>query len=327
MQTQLYKTWIVNRAHFGLSVGRVVNNHGNGWIFPTGSQAVSDSEVRERINFNGNGASGSVVYSYQHTKTGADNRKEVDLDFGLEFSSDGRFLLRNRDKAEPQAFFELAQVPGQPVRLSLPPADKPRVLEAPTVWHLLIIHGDDCRKGLLPRLEAMRPDWRIGATVTAAEDELVRLAAGAEKPDRQQWAAWVNQLGDPLCARREHAEAQLRDAGPAVLAYLNRLNTGPLDAEQQLRVRRIVRVLSTKQGEDTPENVAAMLIGDPRVWLRLLSSGDESVRKAAVKQLELTLNAPVNVDPKADPASQAKAREELRKRIEQIATNATSKEK
>ena len=38
-----------------------------------------------------------------------------------------------------------------------------------------------------------------------------------------------------------------------------------------------------------------------------------------MKQLELSLNAPVNVDPKADPASQAKAREELTKRIEKLA--------
>ena len=166
-------------------------------------------------------------------------------------------MLHCRDKADPQAYFELTQEPGRSLRLSLPPADKPRVLEAPTVWHLLIVHGDECRKGLLPRLEALRPDWRIESTLTAAEEELVKLAAGAEKPDRQQWAAWVNQLGDPLCTRRERAERKLREAGPAVLAFLNRLNTAPLDAEQQLRVRRVIQALSAQQGEDTPENIAA----------------------------------------------------------------------
>ena len=198
-------------------------------------------------------------------------------------------------------------------------------MKSPAWWNpplfgtCCIIHGDDCRKGLLPRLEAFRPDWRIAATLAAAEDELVRLAASAEKPDRQQWAAWVKQLGDPLCARRERAERQLREAGPAVLAFLNRQNMGPLDAEQQLRIRRVVRVLSTQQGEDTPENIAALLIGDPHVWLTLLSRGDETVRRAAVKQLELALNGPVNLDPKADPATQAKAREELAKRIDKLA--------
>ena len=140
-------------------------------------------------------------------------RKSIS-DYGLEFSSDGRFVLRCRDKDDPQGYFELTQEPGRPVRLSLPPADKPRVLEAPTVWHLLIVHGDDCRKGLLPRLEALRPDWRIDATLTAAEEELVKLAAGAEKPDRQQWAAWVNQLGDPLCTRREARRTQASRGRP-----------------------------------------------------------------------------------------------------------------
>ncbi len=84
----------------------------------------------------------------------------------------------------------------------------------------------------------------------------------------------MGRLGQPArrsaLHRRERAERQLREAGPAVLAFLNGLNTGPLDAEQQLRVRRVVRVLSTQQGEDTPENIAAMLIGDPHVWLALL---------------------------------------------------------
>ncbi len=258
-------------------------------FFPP-AQSVSDNEVREKINYNGNGTSGSVTYSYLHTKSGADNRKDVDLDFGLEFSSDGRFLLRYRDNDQPQGCFELTQVPGQPVRLSLPPAmppktspargesvqsltdEKPRVVESPTVWHLLLVHGDECGKGLLPRLEALRPDWRIAATLAAAEDELVKLAATAERPDRRQWAEWVKQLGDPLCTRRERAERKLREAGPAVLAFLNRQSMGLLDAEQQLRIRRVVRVLSTQQGEDTPENIAALLIGDPHVWLTLLSA-------------------------------------------------------
>ena len=144
-------------------------------------------------------------------------------------------------------------------------------MEAPTVWHLLIIHGDDCRKGLLPRLEAVRPDWRIGATLAAAEDELVRLAAERGEARPPAMGRLGQTLGDPLCARRERAERQLREAGPAVLAFLNGLNTGPLDAEQQLRIRRVVRVLSTQQGEDTPENIAAMLIGDPHVWLASLA--------------------------------------------------------
>jgi hypothetical protein len=332
MRTPLYQQWIMNRAHFELSGGRVVTGNNGNWSYPTGSQAVADADTHERISFNGNGVSGSVVYSYQRSRTVADtskteNKKELVLDLAIEFSSEGRFILRYTDKDEPQSHVELLQTPGQPIRLSLPPADKPRVLQAPTVWHLLIIHVDDCRKSLLPRLEAMRPEWRIAATVSAVEDELVKLAGSAQKLDRQQWAAWVEQLGDPLCARRERADRNLRAAGPAVLGFLGQLKMDRLDAEQQSRIRRIVHVLSTQQGEDTPETVASMLVGDPNVWLALLSRDDEATRRAAAQQLELILGAPVMIDPKADPAGQAKAREEIGKRIEKLGGSIPPQEK
>ena len=82
-----------------------------------------------------------------------------------------------------------------------------------------------------------------------------------------------------------------------------------LDAEQKSRLRRIIRDLSTQTGEDTPEHVASMLIEDPLVWLALLSRPEESTRQAAVQQLTVLLNVPIAVDPKAQPDSQAKARD------------------
>jgi hypothetical protein len=327
IHTQLYRTWIQGRTHFTLAGGHIINaNNGFGWGM--GSQSVSDGEVHEKIVFNSNnGMTGSVEYSYNRAKTDAENHKQEVLDMAVQFSTEGRFLLRYKDIEDPQSYFELSQVTGQPVQLSLPPAGKPRVLQAPTVWHLLVIYAEDCRKGLVPGLEMVRPDWRVDGMVAAAESELVKLAASAQKLDRQQWAAWVDQLGDPLCTRRERADRKLRDAGPAILSYLNRLNMGRLDAEQQFRIRRIVHVLSTQQGEDSPEAVAALLVGDPYVWLALLSRDDEAMRRAAAQQLEQILNAPVKVDPKAAPASQAKAREELRKQLEKLAADGGRHEK
>ena len=192
------------------------------------------------------------------------------------------------------------------------------MLRAPTVWHLLIIDDEDCRKQFLPMLESLRPDWHVGLTAQAAEDELVKMAAVSRKSDRKQWDAWVSQLGDPLWANRNRADQNLRDVGPAVLGYLNRLNMDALDAEQKSRLRRIIRELSTQTGEDTPEHVASMLIEDPLVWLALLSRPEESTRQAAAQQLAVLLDVPIAVDPKAQPQSQAKARERLRARIEKI---------
>ena len=116
-----------------------------------------------------------MVYSYVRgvkdsaVKDGAakDNAKEnvknagSQEELGLEISSDGRFILHYRDKDQPERFFRLTQIPGQPVNLALPPADKPRMLTAPTLWHLLIVAPEECRKQVLPLLEAIRPDWRL----------------------------------------------------------------------------------------------------------------------------------------------------------------------
>jgi hypothetical protein len=240
------------------------------------------------------------------------------MEFGVEVGSEGRFVLRYSDKDHPARCFNLTQVPGQPISLSLSPPDKPRVLQAPTLWHLLIIHAEDCRRQFLPMLETVRPGWHVGLAVQAVEDELVKLSAVSRKSDRKQWAGWINQLGDPVFTHRDRADRNLREVGPAVLGYLNRLNMNQFDAEQKSRLRRIIRDLSTQTAEDTPETVASMLVEDPLVWLALLSRPEEPTRQAAVQQLTVLLNVPITVDPKAEPESQAKARDELRKQIEKI---------
>jgi hypothetical protein len=227
--------------------------------------------------------------------------------------------MRYSDKDHPSRFFNLTQLPGQPVSLSLPPSDKPRVLHAPTIWHLVIINGDDCRKQLLPMLESVRPGWHVGLTAQSIEDELVKMSAVSRKSDRKQWEEWVRQLGDPVFMRRDRADQRLRDVGPPALGFLTRLNTTDLDAEQISRVRSIVRFLSTQSGEDTPQRVAATLIEDPLIWLALLSRPEEATRAAAAQQLAVILDRSVAVDPKADPATQVKARDTLRAQIEKVA--------
>jgi len=323
----LYQQWVM-RTNLAMVSGRVVSNNNNGrWMGVIGPQVVTDGPVSEKITASSNGLSGSLTYSYKRTRSDTEDHKEVVVEFGLEINSEGRFVLRYSDKDEPQSYFELSQFPGMPISLSLPPAGKPRVLQAPTIWQLLVVNESDCRKKFLPLLEATRPDWHLASTASAAEDELVKLSAVAQRADRRQWAAWLAQLGDPRSLRRERADRKLREVGPVVLGYLGQLDMNRLDAEQQFRVRRIIHDLSSQQGEDTPESVAAMLIGDPYVWLALLSRDDEAKRQAAVQQLEVFLNAPVHVDPKADPASQAGAREELRQRIDMLrAANAQSED-
>jgi hypothetical protein len=313
----LFRQWILGQTRFMLVGGRVVSSNGT-WTFVIPKQVSKDGAVREQITFNGNGVTGALVYSYQRYSSETEQSGDPKVELVVDISSDGRFVLRSSDKDHPAKQFELTQVPGQPLSLSIPGAGKPRVLLAPTLWHMLIVHADDSRSQILPVLDTIRVGWHIGLTVQAAEDELVKMSAVSRKSDRKQWEEWVNQLGDPLWSRRNRADQSLRDVGPAVLGYLNRLNTNRLDAEQRTRIRHILRDLSAQTGEDTAEHVASMLIEDPLVWLALLGRPDESTRRAAAQQLAVLLNMPIAIDPKAEPDTQIKARNELREKIETI---------
>jgi hypothetical protein len=315
----LFQQWVVARTRVMLVGGRITNGN-NSWMFVATEQASVDGPVREQVRLNGGGNVGSLSYTFRRGGGGgnAEHQNDPKLDFALEITSEGRFELRYSDKDHPSRFFSLAQNPGQPITLALPPAEKPRVLRAPTLWHLLIIDGDDCRKSLVPMLESVRPGWHVGLSAQSVEEELVKLAAGARKSDRKQWEAWVKQMGEPVYRTRDKADDHLRKVGPAVLGYLTRLNMNELDAEQKSRVKAIVRSLSTQVGEDTPERVASTLIEDPLIWLALLSRPEEPTRQAAAQQLSVILNEPISVNPKLDPASQVKAREALRTQIEKV---------
>jgi hypothetical protein len=311
----LFRQLITSQPKFSVVGGRILSNGSNSpWMFGTSKQTSTDGPVREQVSFNGNGVTGSLTYLYQRNGVPAEPRSDPRVEFALDLSSEGRFALRYSDKDHPLKYFHLTQSPGQPLSLSLPPSDKPRVVRAPTIWHLLIIYAEDCHEQVLPMLEYVRP--HVGFTVQVAEDELVKMSAVSRKSDRKQWDAWVKQLGDPVFMRRDRAERNLREVGLALLGYLNRLDMSRLDVEQKSRLRRIMHDLSTQTGEDTPEHVASMLIEDPLVWLALLSRSEQATREAAVQQLTVLLSSPIAIDPKAEPDTQIKARDELRKQIE-----------
>jgi phage gp37-like protein len=89
-----------------------------------------------------------------------------------------------------------------------------------------------------------------------------------------------------------------------------------LDPEQQFRVRRIIDALSGQASDDSPEQVAATLSGDPTVWMALLGRPEPSTRQTAARQLTAMLGEPIGVDPSADPATQQTQRDQLLARIE-----------
>jgi hypothetical protein len=277
------------------------------WQFGNRSSTSVDDTFREEISFSGNGHTGSIHYK----------RTDPAGELSLEINSEGalRFLRRQKENAAA-ASVEFVQVPDDPLMLSVGPEGHQQVYRAATLWHLAIAQPEVCRQHVYPVLEVLRPQWQLARTAAQVEQQLLAFPADLARRQRQQWAGLVEQLADNRFAQREAADRQLRSGGMAAQAYLEQLDFSRLDAEQQFRIRRIVKSFGRQGSDDTPEQAARLLADDPAVWLGLLARDDVSIRRAAAKRLALLLGEPVPVDPAADPASQKDARDALRARIE-----------
>ena len=266
----------------------------------------SRSGRTEKLSIRLSNAERSVTYQRSDSKE----------QFSMEITSGGRISIRHAAKQDSTIVpVQFTQVPGEPILLALGPEDRQQVYRAATLWHLAIAQPKECRQRLFPLLELLRPDWRLAETAAAMEAELLQAASAGRLPDRRRWDPLVEQLADQRFSRREAADRELRSAGPVVLSYLRGLDFNRLDAEQQYRIRRIIRSLSRQTGDDTAEKFAPQLLADPDVWLALLSRQEESTRRLAARQLGAILGQPVRFDPAADNATRKAQIERLRAQI------------
>jgi hypothetical protein len=297
-----------NTARMRLTImsGRVVNTAD--WRFGNGTSSTSDGKNKEQITFRGGmGVTNTGGIDYERTTP--------QEEFTISINSDGNFRFRRSPKGSSSiAPIQFSQVPGEPLTLTIGAEGKQQEYRGATLWHLLMANPQEARP-VVEILEQLRPQWQVAKVTAAVEAELLK-SAGTKRPDRQQWAALVQQLADDQFTRREAADRQLRAAGAGVLGYLQQLDFNQLDAEQQSRIRQMIKSLSRQTTDDTPEQVAAWLSEDPSVWLVLLARPDESVRRTAARQLAAILGESIPVDPAADPATQKDQRETLRARIE-----------
>ncbi len=231
----------------------------------------------------------------------------------LQITAGNQIAIHREGKGETSIVaVSFSHAPNTPARLKLGSGEKAKAYQGPTIWHLLITRRDECRDHLIPLLQLLRADWKLSESAAAIEAELLRMASGDELPDHRQFGVLVAQLGDDRFAKREEADRQLRASGDAVLSYLRRLDFEQLDAEQQFRVRRIIMSLSGDVSADTPAQAARTLVGDPTIWLALLSRDEESTRRIALRQLNSLLDRDVEFDPTAEESTRAKQIEEIR---------------
>ncbi len=205
------------------------------------------------------------------------------------------------------------QQPNRRMTFTLPDGSKQRVIQADTIWELLIGHREECRANLLPILYKLRPGWNLLTTADQIEEQLLRIAEEKAASQHDRWAELVEQLGHDSYSSREAADRELRDAGHRALAFLEKLDKDKLDAEQRFRLARIVR--SFDFVEPSPREIAEQMRNDPSIWLAVAADNRESARQTAHAELKRLLKRPMDFDPAASAETRKAQLDKIEKSI------------
>ncbi len=285
----------------------------NGRIMVDGSrlsniqQAINGKDLKE--SFSLSNENGQPLLKYERTNL------EEHLVIEAAAAND-RLLIRREPVGKSTApAVEFSQVANEKTSLTIGLGDTRQVFRGQGIWHLLIASPKQCREFLPPLLEILRPDWKLADMAVDIESRLLRDADVTRVSSRARWAELVSQLADDSYAKREAADRALRAGDAGVIDYLQRLDYKRLDAEQQFRISRIIDALG-QANDDTVDQVAFNLAGDPAVWLLLLDRPEPTTRQTAARQLTALLGEPIAVDPVAPPDTQKDKRQLLRAKIE-----------
>lgn len=281
-------------VQFSLSSGRIVADSP---YFGSGMQSSSQGNDREEtLSLEMNGASPVVRYQSRSSQ-------ESIL---LVVTDRSDLSLTREPVGEDQGpRVELTQPPGGPVTLLLGSGPTRREVRGATLWHVLLADPAAAAAHLLPLLDLLDDNWNLAETLSALDGQLLRAAEKRRPANRELWSSYVAQLGSPRFADRQAADRALRRADAAVAPYLRSLDPDRLDAEQRLRVRRLIAAVESNLEDGSPERIAAWLTWDPAAWALLLSRPDEATRRRAAEQVGLLLGRTIDFDPAADEATRA----------------------
>jgi hypothetical protein len=305
---QLLNQWVRssgNRFRINLVGGRLVLRAPQ---FGNFESRTNSANVKELLRFRIENGQPAMLYE----QTTAGQR----LTINLTTSGDSVSIRREPREKSSVVAVEFTQSLKEKTSLTIGSGDRRQVFRASDLWRLLLAHPKQCQEHLCPLLEMLRPDWKLVELAAGVERSLLECARETAAAEHARLAALVEQLADDRFARREAADRALRTGGPAALRYLRRLDYGSLDAEQQFRIRRIIAALAGVHEDDSAEDAAASLTGDPLVWWLLLDRPEAATRRVAAEQLATLLGEPIQVDPAAEPSTQKQQREQLRTRID-----------
>ncbi len=272
------------------------------------NQVLEVNGIRHELQIDSRAPTSSVLYKavapYYELSITADDGDH----FLIEWRSNGE-LPRDIDSITPLRF---EQQGGKPLSLTVGENEDAKTIFAESIWHLMLAEPVVFREDLVPLLYMLRPAWDLIAVAEEIELALLHQAKTDRVIQQDHWSQWVEDLANERFAIREAADRQLREAGPAVLPLLRRLDSSLLDAEQRFRIRRIVGALTAVESTDSADTVVPWLASDPTAWFALLNRDDVNIRRTATDQLELLLGHPLEFNPTADESTREKQLESLR---------------
>ncbi len=141
----------------------------------------------------------------------------------------------------------------------------------------------------------------------SAEGIMIEELVGANSPGRDSILACVDQLRSKRRSARIAAERQLLVWGTPIVPTIQRIPPDDLDAEQQDRLRRILRRLRPGV-DDTPATLAKLLVNDHSYWTQIANRLSGEQLRLANDHLEQFGADPILVS--AEPQERIAARNE-----------------
>ena len=139
-------------------------------------------------------------------------RKTAQDEVVIELSDGDHLIIRRVSKASSSSF-EFEQPPTGNSTLSIEADGRQRLVQAATLWHLLLIEPEVGQKQIVPLLEMLRPSWQLAAKASTIETALLRWAESQRQVDRVRLARLVQGLGDSHYFNRRAATRELSAIG------------------------------------------------------------------------------------------------------------------
>lgn len=155
---------------------------------------------------------------------------------------------------------------------------------APTFWELTLCVPDS----LVPALDTVFQELSWSGTVRKLQNTLVESLI--RNADRQipvdEASQWIQQLGNETFSVREKADRELRKLGNLLLVLIAKQDWNQLDAEQQMRLQRMLQQLKVVRGVEAMELFVLGWIQNPAIWRQVQQSENPVFRDYATKKLQ-----------------------------------------